>query len=210
MPAHPTPSRNCAYADRTIAAYRWQAGKAITNWTASWKPSAFLRRFIRTLPSHGNILDYGCGIGIEMAWMQKKGFLVEGIDGTLEFVKESRRRCPDVKITHARFENAKLSLGAYDGIWCNAALIHVPPQEMKRQLGALRRCLKPNGILGLSCAWGRMKGFTRRDWIPGRYIAGYRKEELKTFFDQWTIHDIKVTSRASREGRWIQILASSC
>ena len=154
------------------------------------------------------MLDYGCGIGTEMAWLRKQGFLVEGVEGALEFVLAARRRCPGAPILHARFESVSLPTGRCDGIWCNAALIHVPPQELSRQLEKLSRALKPGGLLGLTLAWGRAKGFIRRDWIPGRYIAAYSRREAVTLFRGWGVEMLKVTAGDGRQGRWIQLLAS--
>ena len=195
-----------AYADRTIAAYRWKAQHAIANWGKTRKPSKFLQRFLESIPVGGVILDYGCGVGTDMAWMLGRGFRVEGIDGTLEFVDQARRRCPRAKIFFGRFERARLSLGRYDGIWCNAALIHVPPKNLVEQLEKLRSALKPGGILGMTLAWGSRRGFTQRDWIPGRYVAGYTRSQAARFFREWRVQEFSVSSKDGRKGRWVQIL----
>ena len=197
-----------AYADRTIAAYRMHARRAIANWRRIRKPSRFLREFAQVLPSGGRLLDYGCGIGTDLAWLAQQGFPMEGVEGTLEFVQESRRRCPSARILHARFESIPLPAARYDGIWCNAALIHVPPEEFRRQIEKIRRALKSGGWLGLTLAWGRRKGFLKGDWIPGRYLAGYRKGEVeREFLAGWKVHALRVLSGSGRQGRWIQLLA---
>lgn len=197
-----------AYAERTIAAYRAHADKAVRNWSRRRGPSRFLRRFAAVLPSGGRVLDYGCGIGSEMAWLRKRGFEAEGVDGALEFIRQARKRNPAARILHARFETVPLAAGRYDGVWCNAALIHVPPAEMPRQLAKLRAALRPGGWLGLTLAWGRAKRFLRRDWIPGRYFAAYGKEEIAVFFRGWDIRSLKTAVNDGRAGRWIQMLAS--
>lgn len=195
------------YADRTVAAYRLQARRAISNWSRSRRPSSFLKKFMSFLPAEAQVLDYGCGIGREMSWMGTQGFRVEGVDATLEFVLEARRRCPGVPIRHARFEGVALEPQAYDGIWCNAALMHVPPEELRRQLGKLHRAMRPGGVLGLTLAWGRRKGYTQRDWIPGRYVAGYGRREVAKLLRDWEWVELQVTSRGGRKGRWIQASA---
>ena len=198
---------NTAYADRTIAAYRVHARKAARSW-AKIKPSRFLRRFAAELPPGGRILDYGCGTGVDMAWLRARGFRVEGIDGTLEFVLEARRRCPGARILYSRFETVLLQPARYDGIWCNAALIHVPPQELACQLEKIRKALKPGKLLGMTLAWGRAKRFLCGDWIPGRYLAAYAKGEAAALLCGWSGRRLAVTAGDGRAGRWIQILAS--
>ena len=207
-------SETKGYADRTIAAYRVHAGKASRNWARSGRrPSLFLRRFASELAAAhqrrgASILDYGCGTGVEAAWLRSRGFHVEGVDGTLEFVLEARRRCPGARIQHARFEGVPLPQQAYDAVWCNAALIHVPPEELRRQLEKLKQSVKSGGLLGLTLAWGRAKRFFPKDWIPGRYLAAYSKREAEALLRGWKLKSAAVASGDGRSGRWIQILAS--
>jgi len=198
---------NRAYAERTIAAYRVHARKAIRNWARMRVPSRFLREFGRVLPAGARVLDYGCGIGTELGWLRRRRFDAEGLEGTWEFVQQARRRCPRARILHARFETAHLPEEGYDGIWCNAALIHLPPAEFRAQLAKLRRALRPGGCLGLTLAWGCRKGFLQRDWIPGRYFAGHTKGELLPLLRGWKVRALRVSGKAGRQGRWIQILA---
>ena len=154
------------------------------------------------------MLDYGCGTGEEMAWLRKQGFQAEGVDGTLEFFLAARRRCPGAQIQHARFETVSLPKNRYDGVWCNAALIHVPSSEQVRQLEKLKSALRPGGLLGLTLAWGRGERFLRGDWIPGRYFAAITKPEAETLLRGWEIRWFKTVSGDGRRGRWIQILAA--
>ena len=197
-----------AYAERTIAAYRVHAAKAERNWSRLRRPSRFLQIFAASLPPGGRVLDYGCGIGTETAWLRRQGFRVEALDGTLEFVRAARRRCPGVPILHDRFESVRLPSGRYDGIWCNAALIHVPPGELARQLEKLRVSLRPAGLLGLTLAWGHAKRFLRRDWLPGRYFAAYTKPEMAVFLRGWSVRRLAIAFHDGRRGRWIQFLGS--
>ena len=204
------------YTHPTLAAYARHAAAAITDWRRIKSPSRFLRWFAAALPPRARVLDYGCGIGLELAWLGRQGFRVEGVDGTPAFVMEARRRNPGVPVHEARFETWPMpagrptgtSSGRYDGIWCQAALIHVPPEELRRQLTKLRQGLMPGGVAGLTLAWGRARGHTRYDWIPGRYLAAYSKAEAAALFRGWTVRELRVTSHDGRQGRWIHILAS--
>ena len=195
------------YADRTLSAYDRHAKRAIANWGRARTPSMLLQPFIRTLAPSSLVLDYGCGIGTDLAWMRRRGVRAEGLDGTLAFVLEARRRCPGVPVRHERFETVRLPAHAYDAIWCNAALLHVPPGELRRQLRMLRRALRPEGWLGVTLAWGRARTYTRRDWIPDRYCAGYSKAQGAALFSQWLVRELRVVSNTGRQGRWIWVMA---
>lgn len=194
--------------NETLIAYQRYAQKAIADWRKIRSPSRFLRRFADALPPRARVLDYGCGIGLELAWLRARGFLVEGLDGTPAFLREARRHNPGVRFTCARFETAALPAGRHNGLWCQAALIHVPPEELRRQLVKLRQGLTRGGLLGMTLAWGQARGLTQYDWIPGRYLAAYSKSEAAAFFAGWTIRHLAVTAHDGRHGRWIELLAS--
>ncbi len=200
----PLPSR---YADRTLIAYAAHADDAIASWSRL-RPSTLLREFARQLPRGAAVLDYGCGIGTDMAWLRRRGFAVEGIDGTAAFVREAQRRNPGCRVQQARFETVSLPTSVFDGIWCQAALIHVPPPLFRDQLAKLRRALKPGGLLAVTLAWGRTRAFTN-DWIPGRYFAGYSKSEAARLFRGWRIKRLAVVNHDGRQGRWIHVLVSA-
>ncbi|MBN1586216.1 MAG: class I SAM-dependent methyltransferase [Candidatus Omnitrophica bacterium] len=197
------------YAEATLGAYRVYADQAKASWAARVHPSPFLKHFAAQLPAKARVLDYGCGIGMDLDWLARQGLRVQGVDGASDFVEEARRRCPKARIVCARFDQAKLEEAFWDAIWCAAALIHVPPAEFVRQLAKLRQALKPGGILGLSLAWGRSKRFFSEDWIPGRYFACYTKSEVRNYFKAWDLREIRVVSNKDRKGRWIQVLAMS-
>ena len=197
------------YAEETLRAYERYASAAIASWARQRRVPALLRRFVRRLSRGASVLDYGCGIGTDLAWMRARGLRVEGIDGTRAFVEEGRRRCPGAPIRHARFETATLGTARYDGIWCRAALIHVPPEVLREQLATLRRALRPGGWLAITLAWGRSRAFLNHDWIPGRYVAAYSKAEVSAYFRAWTVQELRVTHDEGRQGRWVQVLASA-
>ena len=199
--------RSSTYADATLVAYRMHAKEAIRNWSRQSKPTRFLRRFAKNLNPGAFVLDYGCGIGTDMSWLKRQGFQIEGVDGTPDFVCETKRRNPGIRVMQSRFETVHLQPDRYDGIWANASLMHVPPSFLLGQLKKLHTALKGGGWLGVTLAWGQTKGLIERDWIPGRYIAGYFKAEATRFFRNWNTVNSQVVSRDGRSGRWIQLLA---
>jgi len=197
------------YARRTLSAYRRHADVAIKNWRRYCAASTFLRRFVRGLAPGALVLDYGCGIGTDLAWLRRRGFRVEGVDGTPEFVEQARRRCPGSPIMCRPFEATRLPARRFDAIWCRAALIHVPPDAVRHELRKLRRALVPGGRLGLTLAWGWAEGYTQRDWIPDRFVVGYRKAQAQALLAEWSIQEVRVMSGDGRQGRWIYLSATS-
>jgi trans-aconitate methyltransferase len=195
------------YAGRTLAAYRVRADAA----TASWSRSGhlpLLRRFSRLVTPGGHVLDYGCGTGHDVAWLNKRRFAVTGIDGLAEFVEAARDRCPQAMVTRQIFDQVRLQPEAYDGIWSNAALMHMPPRVLRQQLRMIRGALRPGGMLGLVMAWGHNREYVTTDWIPGRYMATYTKTAMACQLEPWTTCEVTVIRGQQRPGRWLGVLAT--
>jgi len=80
--------------------------------------------FIAQLPSQATVLDLGCGAGGDTRALIEAGLTVTAIDGSPELAREAEKR-----IGHAvrvlLFENLDY-VEAFDGIWANASLLHVP------------------------------------------------------------------------------------
>lgn len=55
---------------------------------------------------------------------------------------------------------------AFDGVWANASLLHVPTPGLPQVLGRVRRALKPGGLFHASYKAGQGEG---RDTL-GRYF----------------------------------------
>jgi SAM-dependent methyltransferase len=73
----------------------------------------------------------------------------------------------------------KLDLPAdyFDGIFANAALFHVPGQELPRVLLELRATLKPSGVLFCS----NPRGHNEEGWSGDRYSAYHDLETWRRY-----------------------------
>ena len=65
----------------------------------------------------------------------------------------------------------------FDGIFANAALFHVPSQELPRVLRELRATLKPRGVLFAS----NPRGNNEEGWNGGRYGAYHDLETWRRY-----------------------------
>ncbi len=57
--------------------------------------------------------------------------------------------------------------GALDGIWCTAALLHVPESDARAVLREFRRTLRAAGVLALVTAIGESSRFEDVPYAPG-------------------------------------------
>lgn len=109
------------------------------------------------------MLELGCGGGRDAAAMVAMGFDVDATDGTPAFVELASARLPR-PARLMRFDQLDAD-GAYDGVWANASLLHVPWPALPDVLAAVHRALKPGGWHAASFKSGDGGG---RD-VRGRY-----------------------------------------
>jgi SAM-dependent methyltransferase len=110
-----------------------------------------------------DILDLGCGPGRDVKYFQSLGHRPVGLDGSVEFCRMARQYT-GCQILHQRFLSLALQPQAFDGIFANASLFHVPGRELPKVLKELHNALRPAGILFSSDPRGNDEG-----WHGQRY-----------------------------------------
>ena len=96
-----------------------------------------------------------------MARLQVSGKLLIGLLGMMG-CEPAKPTGPDRK---CRERHSSRSGERFDGIFANAALFHVPSQELPRVLRQLHAALKPGGVLFSSNPGGE----NEEGWDRGRY-----------------------------------------
>ena len=93
-----------------------------------------------------DILDLGCGPGRDLIAFEELGHRPTGVDGCAEFVNMARQQA-GCEVWCQNFLELRLPEHAFDGIFANASLFHVPTQELERVLRNLYSALRPGGVL---------------------------------------------------------------
>src|SRR5438132_850097 len=124
---------------------------------------AALLRHIEGKPPF-RILDFGCGPGRDLKALADAGHVAVGLEGLGRFV-EMARAYSGCEVWEQDFLALALSKETFDGVFANAALFHVPTQELPRVLGELRDTLKRGGVLFAS----NPRGNDDEGWQRGRY-----------------------------------------
>jgi SAM-dependent methyltransferase len=120
------------------------------------------------------ILDLGCGPGRDLVAFKARGHEPVGLDGAERFV-EMARALAGVEVLHQDFLALALPPAAFDGVFANASLFHVPCGELPRVLRELFACLRPGGVLFASNPRGDGE-------------EGFRGERYGVFHDRATWH----------------------
>jgi SAM-dependent methyltransferase len=152
-----------------------------------------------------DILDLGCGPGRDINYFKSLGHRPVGLDGSEVFCSMARRYT-GCQILHQKFLSLELPLHAFDGIFANASLFHVPSQELPRVLSDLRFTLRPGGILFLSNPRGNGEG-----WSGHRYGHYMQLATSKLFLDDAGFEMIdyyyRPLGKPNHEQPWLAIVA---
>ncbi len=122
------------------------------------------------------ILDLGCGPGRDLKVFAELGQIAIGLDGAARFV-EMARAYSGCEVWQQDFLKLDLPDGRFDGVFANAALFHIPSQELPRVLRQLHATLKPRGVLFTS----NPRGNDEEGWNRGRYGAYYRSATWRQY-----------------------------
>lgn len=125
-----------------------------------------------------DILDFGCGPGRDLHYFKSLGHRPVGLDGCEHFCAMARGYS-GCEVLHQTFLTLALTANAFDGIFANAALFHVPRRELPRVLQELRASLRHDGILFTSNPRGDGEG-----WSAQRYGYYMEFDTCKTQLEQ--------------------------
>jgi SAM-dependent methyltransferase len=139
---------------------------------------ARLSKFLALLPPGAAILELGCGAGGDSAEMLARGYDVTPTDGSPEMADVASRRLGHAVKTLLFHELDAIE--AYDGVWANACLLHVPRDQLANVLALIHRALKPGGAFYASYKSGDGDG---RDTLD-RYYNYPTEEWLRATYGQ--------------------------
>jgi len=114
------------------------------------------------------LLDFGCGPGRDLKTFTALGHHATGLEGSSQLAALARAHS-GCTVLEQNFLKLDLPNGRFDGVFANAALFHVPRQELPRVLRELHAALKPNGVLFSS----NPRGDNQEGWHSDRYGVFY-------------------------------------
>ena len=166
-----------------------------------------LRAFLEQLRPRAAILELGCGGGQDAELMSAAGFEVTATDGSAGLAAEAEARLGR-PVRVMRFEELE-DVAAYDAVWANACLLHVPEDGLTDVLARIHRALKPGGrfYAGFKSGDGG-----DRDSL-GRYYNFPSEERLRAAYAAaggWEPLDVTTGQGGGFDGvqrTWLHVLA---
>lgn len=163
-------------------------------------------RFLKLLPLHAFILDFGCGSGRDVRAFLEQGYGVDAVDGSAELCRMASEYT-GISVKQMLFGELSAT-EQYDGIWACASILHLPKVELVDVLQKVADALKTCGVLYTSFKYGEFEGIR-----GGRYFTDLTENSLGELIvkvpslrivDTWITNDVRP---GREEERWINILA---
>lgn len=165
--------------------------------------------FAARLPPVADLADLGCGPAADGALFAQAGHRVTGIDRSAGMLAVAAAALSG-RLVQADLRSIPLTSGSLDGIWCCAALLHVPEGQTMAVLREIRRVLRPGGHLALVTAIGDGARLEPVPYAPGaqRWFFYRRADRLG---EQLAAAQLRILTmaeeRASRH--WLKVLAAA-
>jgi len=142
-----------------------------------WLGGPHLGELREALGAEAHVADIGCGPGHQTERLRRLGLRAYGFDLSFEML----RALEIPGMAQADMRALPIRSGVLDGVWCSAALLHIPRETVPRVLGEFHRVLRPDGRLGLMIAEGEGEGWEQvsyRDDDRRRYFVYHSAEAI--------------------------------
>jgi ubiquinone/menaquinone biosynthesis C-methylase UbiE len=153
------------------------------------------------------VLDVGCGAGRDMAWLERLGLNITGVDYSQRMLAYALARA-DGPLLLMDMRHLGLRSQQFQGVWCCASLLHLPKSEAPLALVEMRRVLVPGGVLFLSVEQG-----IGEVWEPctyadtERFFARYEQGEMTALLSECGFATIESSSGQGAGRLWLQFFA---
>jgi SAM-dependent methyltransferase len=132
-----------------------------------------------------------------------------GIDLCWSFLRFGRHRSPGLPLVRADLHDLPFRCQSFQAVWAAASLIHLSKSAMAPFLRNVMHLVPPGGLLAATLLHGCHSGPLRQGWIPGRFIARWKKAELAQIVEAagWEIISLATVANRERKGRWLNLIA---
>ncbi len=162
-------------------------------------------KFLFHVRPGGRIIDLGAGSGRDIARFKEKGYSVDAIDASAELCKLASDYS-GIEVKCQRIQEWDPD-DVYDGIWANASLLHLAPEEMKAFLKRVGRYMSDTGVLFCSLKSGIKTGPDEN----GRFFVNYSIEKIENLVETGTgLSVVEWWNRSDSLGRtgfsWLNVI----
>lgn len=170
-------------------------------------------KFLSLLPVGASVLDVGCAGGYKTNYIKNKGFNVDGIDFSEEMIKEAKDKIKNIDFKVLDIYDLDDLNKTYDGVFCQAVLLHIPKKYIFSILEKLKRKLNDNGLLYIAVKEIREDGIDEKikkendyGYEYERFFSFYSISEFEEYFKDLNMKIIYNDVVNSGRANWINII----
>jgi ubiquinone/menaquinone biosynthesis C-methylase UbiE len=149
--------------------------------TEPWKIQ-LRKEFLDLLKSESKttLLEVGAGTGVHGAFFDRSGLQVVSTDLSLAMVEACEAK--GLNAVQMDFLSLDFNHQTFDAVFALNCFLHVPPEDLPSVLEAMRRVLKPQGLL----YWGQYGGknyqgqLDNDDYTPQRFFSFLSDDSMKS------------------------------
>ena len=104
------------------------------------------QRLLSLLPERPDILELGCGAGIEPTPTFARIGRLTGMDISRAQIERARKALPGAELIQGDFTTATFTTGSCDAVVALFTLTHVPANDLPALLGRVATWLRPDGL----------------------------------------------------------------
>jgi len=184
--------------------YYQDNAQAFFDSTVNADMSAHYEHFLKYVPEHSRILDFGCGSGRDTKAFLQRGYLVDAIDGSSEMCRLASELC-NIQVKCMDFTDLNDG-NKYDAIWACASLLHIAKTQLTAVLIKMRDALVNGGVMYISFKYGDYEGERN-----GRFFLDFTPEAFSDLIssipglvmvEDWFTEDV----RSENSTRWYNII----
>ena len=184
--------------------YYQDNAQAFFDSTVNADMSAHYEHFLKYVPEHGRILDFGCGSGRDTKAFIQRGYLVDAVDGSSEMCRLASELC-NIQVRCIDFNDLN-EIEKYDAIWACASLLHVAKTQLPAVLIKMRDALVNGGVMYISFKHGDYEGERN-----GRFFLDLTPEAFSNLIssipglivvEDWFTEDV----RPENSTRWYNVI----
>jgi SAM-dependent methyltransferase len=124
----------------------------------------YLDKLLAVLPPRPDLLELGCGAGVESTRILAERGRLTGVDISEAQLDLARRRIPSATFMCADLAKLEFADESFDGVVALYVLFHLPRAELGPLVGRIRDWLRPGGVF-LATMLARGEGEGIEDWL---------------------------------------------
>jgi SAM-dependent methyltransferase len=166
-----------------------------------------IARFAAIVGPGARVLEVGSGGGRDARALEAAGVVVHRTDVTPAFVEVLRADGVDAEVVDPLVDDLG---GPWDGVWTNAALLHVGRPDLPVVLARLCTATRPGGTLYLSVKEGDGEGWSTHGAVRSRrHFVYWRAGPLRSALEGagWGVDTLEEVPGAHE--RWLQVFATA-